>query len=65
MGDNTKPRDRGYWLVAELAKAAGLSGARIRQLLLGGTIKGDKAGQVWTIPYSVGKRWLEDREREQ
>lgn len=60
--DNDGPRDRGYWLVAELAEAARLSGARIRQLLLAGReLKGNKAGQVWTIAYQEGDRWLKQR----
>jgi hypothetical protein len=55
---------RGYWTVVELAQMAGLSGARIRQLLLGGReLRGDKAGPVWTIPYREGLRWLEQRHR--
>lgn len=54
-------RARGYWLVAELKEAAGISGARIRQLLIAKRIKGNKAGQVWTIPYLEGQRWLGQR----
>jgi hypothetical protein len=57
-------KKRGYWTVSELARLAGLSSARIRQLLIAGRVKGDKAGQVWTIPYQVGLRWLEQRRAE-
>lgn len=60
--DNGNPRDRGYWLVAELAEEAGLSGARVRQILIvGRELRGNKAGQVWTIPYAEGERWLKHR----
>jgi len=62
MTDNGTPKERGYWLVKELAQDAGVSGARIRQLLiLGEELKGNKAGQVWTIPYHEGARWLKQR----
>ena len=62
MTDNGNPRDRGYWLVAELAKAAGVSGGRVRQLLIRGKeLQGNKAGQVWTIPYDTGVQWLASR----
>lgn len=62
--DSSSPQERGYWLAAELAEKAKVSDARIRQLLLDGRIEANKAGQVWTIPYLVGVRWLENRERQ-
>jgi hypothetical protein len=58
---DTEAQRRGYWTVAGLAQVAGLSDARIRQLLLGRELRGDKAGPVWTIPYREGLRWLEQR----
>jgi hypothetical protein len=64
MTTDKNPKARGYWLVAELAERAEVSGARVRQLLLNQVIRGDKAGQVWTIPYHEGERWLADRERD-
>ncbi len=61
--DQRDARARGYWLVAELSDKAGLTGARIRQLLKERReLKGDKAGQVWTIPYNEGLRWLASRQ---
>jgi len=62
MTDNGTPKERGYWLVSELVEESGLTGARIRQLLiLDKEIHGNKAGQVWTIPYREGARWLKQR----
>jgi hypothetical protein len=46
----------------DLAEMSGLSGARIRQLLAEGRVRGDKAGPFWTIPYREGRRWLSERE---
>jgi hypothetical protein len=61
---NEEAQRRGYWTVAELAELSKLTGARIRQLLLDGKeLRGHKAGQVWTIPYREGLRWLEQRSR--
>jgi hypothetical protein len=57
-----RARDRGYWTPIDLAEMSGLSGARIRQLLAEGTVRGDKAGPFWTIPYREGRRWLSERE---
>jgi len=65
MDNDHEIKARGYWLVIELADRARVSDARVRQLLLDGTIRGDKAGQVWTIPYFEGKRWLEERAGEE
>ena len=60
MGDATA-KERGFWLAAELAERAKLTDARIRQLLIDGAIRGNKAGGTWTIPYFEGLRWLESR----
>ena len=54
-------KERGYWLVAELADQAGVTTGRIRQVLLAGKLQGDKAGQTWTIPYDTGVKWLASR----
>jgi hypothetical protein len=62
--DSQGPRTRGYWTAKELAEAAGVSDARIRQLLLAGILTGDKVGLNWTIPYQVGQRWLTRRMQE-
>ena len=62
MTDDNTAKDRGYWLVAELAERAGITRTRVRQILLDGRkLHGDKAGQVWTIPYIEGVRWLDAR----
>ena len=52
------------WTVTELAKAAGVSDARIRQLLIEGRdLKGRKAGTLWIIPDSEARRFLNDRRK--
>jgi hypothetical protein len=56
-------KERGYWQTMELAEKAGVSDAWIRRQLLDGKLRGDKAGQVWTIPYDEGKRWLDSRKK--
>ena len=61
---NDDPKSRNYFSVKELAEAAGLTTARIRQLLLEGRLRGDKVGQNWTIPYYVGRMWLQERKSE-
>ena len=61
MSNTSNAKDRGYWLVKELAAEAGVTETRIRQLLLDEQLPGDKAGQTWLVPYSAGQRWLEDR----
>lgn len=41
-----------FLTVAEAEKFLGLSGGRIRQLLLSGQLKGEKCGNQWVIPLS-------------
>jgi len=49
--------------VVDAAKALGVSGQRIRQMLDDGSLKGRKAGRSWLInPRSLTKE-LEKRER--
>ena len=60
MGDK-KARQRGYWLLTELAEEAGLSTARLRQLLIAGKLHAHEAGQVWTVSYAEGVRWLDEQ----
>jgi hypothetical protein len=63
MGDK-QARQRGYWLLTELAEEAGLSTSRLRQLLIAGKLHAHEAGQVWTVGYAEGARWLgEQRQR--
>ena len=51
------------WTVTELAQAANVSDARIRQLLLIGQLEGFKHGPLWAIPNSEAQRYLENREK--
>ena len=50
------------WTVTELAQAAGVSDARIRQLLLGDQLAGFKHGPLWAIPDGEAQRYLKSRE---
>jgi len=54
-----EPRD---YTAKELAEKAGVTSARIRQLLLDGTLEGVKRGGAWFIPASVAQRWLDSRQ---
>jgi hypothetical protein len=60
MGDE---RRRDMWTVKEVAEKAGLSTARIRQLLLDdrSQLKGNKVAGVWLVPDANVRRWLEQR----
>ena len=59
---NTNRSAKTEWTTSELAEAAGLSDARIRQLLIDGrTLKGRKVGPMWVISDSEARRWLENR----
>jgi excisionase family DNA binding protein len=49
------------WTTGELAEAAGLTDARIRQLLLGGDLRGYKLGRDWRVSDGEARRWLEER----
>lgn len=51
------------WTVSELAKAAGVTDSRIRQLLIEGKeLKGRKGGGTfWIIPDGEARRWLRER----
>jgi excisionase family DNA binding protein len=56
MTDEAQGRE---WLtVQELAKLADVSGARIRQLLLAGKLRGERIGPVWTISRAEAARFL-------
>jgi plasmid maintenance system antidote protein VapI len=60
MGGPTKD----YVTVQELAERAGLTTARIRQLLAEGReLQGEKLFRVWVIRKAEAERWLRDRER--
>jgi phage terminase Nu1 subunit (DNA packaging protein) len=48
----------------QLAKEAGVSMSRIRQLCISGVLHGQKFGHVWLISDEVAKRWLAERQRE-
>ncbi len=46
------------WTVAELAQAAGVSGAWIRQMLMNESLEGHKHGPLWVIPDHEAQRYL-------
>ena len=50
------------WTTPQLAAAAGVSSARIRQLLAGGLIVGRKVGRDWLISDVDAREWLTRRE---
>jgi len=52
------------WTTTELAEAAGVSSARIRQLLASGELDGYKLGRDWRILDNVARDWLASREIE-
>jgi hypothetical protein len=50
------------WTVKDLAKAADLTGQRIRQLLAeGDELHGQKVAGAWLIRDSEARRWLKER----
>jgi len=49
------------WSTTTLAKAAGLSRAYIRQLILKEKIEAHKHGRDWVIPYEIGETFVEKR----
>jgi hypothetical protein len=54
--------DKTFWTVPELAKVAGVTDARIRQLLLGGRLAGFKHGPMWVITNHEAQRYLKSRQ---
>lgn len=50
-----------YWTTTELAEAANVSSARIRQLLLENSLDGQKAGPVWIVSHTDAVRFLRER----
>ena len=51
-----------YWTAKELAKAAGVTSARVRQILIEGRkMRGQKAGPVWVVSDREARRWLKAR----
>lgn len=61
MNNDRQEAQKKHWTTRDLAEAAGVSTARIRQLLLAGRIEGDKAGPIWIIPQSEVERFLSER----
>lgn len=49
------------YTTGELAALAGVSSARIRQLLNAGRIRGRRFGPLWSIPRIEAERWLEEK----
>jgi len=49
------------WTAQELAEAARLADARIRQLLISGELQGYKLGRDWRVPDDVAREWLRGR----
>lgn len=52
------------WTAAELAAKAGVSDARIRQLLTSGIIQGYKRTNAWFIPDEEAQKFLAKRAEE-
>lgn len=50
--------------VTQLAKLAGVSTQRIRQLIAEGTIKAQKFGPIWQISNTEAERWLASRKQD-
>jgi excisionase family DNA binding protein len=46
----------------ELADRAGVTPARVRQLILAGEIEAEKHGRDWLITEEEAGRWLRERE---
>ena len=60
MTDDKKGKTR--WTTNDLANAAGVDPARIRQLLIeGAELRGEKLGRDWLVTSAEAKRWLESR----
>ena len=54
-----------HYSVTELAELAGVTGARVRQLLIEGKeLRGVKIGPNWAIEVGTARRWLEERKRQ-
>ena len=65
MMSETKARYKTEWTASELAKAAGVSTARIRQLLIKSKeLRGRKVGYMWVVSDSEAQRWLARRKAE-
>ena len=60
-----KERDENAWTTTELAKAAGISRPRVRQLLLRGQLEGYKLARDWRIPDEEARRYLAERKARQ
>ena len=60
MGQDSKSKTG--WTVTELAREAGVTDSRVRQLLIENkSLKGRKAGTLWIIPDDEAKKWLRER----
>jgi len=60
--DETTAESKTHWTTNDLASAAGVDPARIRQLLLDGRdLHGYKIGRDWAVPDYEAKRWLQSR----
>ena len=62
--ETTTKRESTGWTVTELAKEAGVTDSRIRQLLIEDKyLHGRKAGGWWLISDNEAKRFLDDRKQ--
>jgi hypothetical protein len=53
---------REVWTVKQLAEAAGVTTARVRQLLIDGRgLRGQKVAGVWLVRDAEARRWLRER----
>ena len=50
-----------FWSVRELAERAGISGARVRQLIDENRVPAEKVGQTWVLTEQTARQFLADR----
>ena len=61
MAGKTWPSGKVNWTTQELADFLGLDPSRIRQVLLDGSLRGEKRGRDWIIPDREARRWAAGR----
>lgn len=64
LGSMEDVTSREWWTLTQLGKAAGISGARVRQLLMAGEFRALKVAGRWLVRDAEARRWLAMR-REQ
>jgi hypothetical protein len=56
--------EKRYYGTRELADLSGLTQERVRQLVAGGEIQGQKVSRDWVIERDEALRWLSERNQE-